>query len=233
MDRNSLQTGLSAPTLALSWPTRLSSRVTSFLFLFFQAVSINIFDRRSDYEKPLPSMPQTRFVAIAVQLLSRVWLFVTPWTAARQASLSFTILQSSLIRSCYLNISSSAFPFSFCLRFLPASESFPMSRLFTAGAQSTGASAWVLPMNIQCWFPLGSTDSSPCSQTDSQESSPESKFKSISYPLSMGFPRQEYWSGLPFPSPGDLPDSGVKPTSPALAGGFLTAEPPGKRPQTH
>ena len=46
-------------------------------------------------------------------------------------------------------------------------------------------------------------------------------------PLSMGFPRQEYWSGLPFPSPGDLPDSGIEPESPALAG-FFTTEPPGK-----
>ena len=41
----------------------------------------------------------------------------------------------------------------------------------------------------------------------------------------MGFPRQEYWSGLPFPSPGDLPDPGIKPMSPALAGGFFTVEP--------
>ena len=44
-------------------------------------------------------------------------------------------------------------------------------------------------------------------------------------PLSMGFSRQEYWSGLPFPPPGDLPDPGIKPTSPvslALAGGFFT-----------
>ena len=41
-------------------------------------------------------------------------------------------------------------------------------------------------------------------------------------PLSMEFSRQEYWSGLPFPSPGDLPDSGIKPMSPALAGGFFT-----------
>ena len=40
-------------------------------------------------------------------------------------------------------------------------------------------------------------------------------------PLSMGFPRQGYWSGLPFPSPGDLPDPGIEPTSAALAGGFL------------
>ena len=47
-------------------------------------------------------------------------------------------------------------------------------------------------------------------------------------PLSMGFPRQEYWSGLPFPSPGDLPDPGIKSMSPALAGRFFTTEPPGK-----
>jgi len=44
----------------------------------------------------------------------------------------------------------------------------------------------------------------------------------------MGFPRREYWSGLPFPSLGDLPDPEIKPWSPALAGKFFTAEPPGK-----
>ena len=47
-------------------------------------------------------------------------------------------------------------------------------------------------------------------------------------PQSMGFFRQEYWSGLPFPSPGDLPNPGIEPASPALAGGFFTTEPPGK-----
>ena len=47
-------------------------------------------------------------------------------------------------------------------------------------------------------------------------------------PLSMGFSRQENWSGLPFPSPGDLPDPGIEPVSPALAGGFFTTETPGK-----
>ena len=47
-------------------------------------------------------------------------------------------------------------------------------------------------------------------------------------PLSMGFPRQEYWSGLPLPSPGDLPNPGTEPESPALAGRFFTTEPPGK-----
>jgi len=44
----------------------------------------------------------------------------------------------------------------------------------------------------------------------------------------MRFSWQKYWSGLPFPSPGDLPDPGIKPVSPALAGGFFTIEPPGK-----
>ena len=44
----------------------------------------------------------------------------------------------------------------------------------------------------------------------------------------MGFPRQEHWSGLPFPSPGDLPDPGIEAASAALAGGFFTTEPPGK-----
>ena len=47
-------------------------------------------------------------------------------------------------------------------------------------------------------------------------------------PLSMGFPRQEYWIGLPSPSPWNLPDPGIEPASPALAGEFFTAEPPGK-----
>ena len=47
-------------------------------------------------------------------------------------------------------------------------------------------------------------------------------------PLSMGFPKQEYWSGLPFPSPGNLPNPGIEPESPALAGGFFTAQLPGR-----
>ena len=47
-------------------------------------------------------------------------------------------------------------------------------------------------------------------------------------PPSMGFSRQEYWSGLPFPSPGDLPNSGIEPRSPVLQADALTSEPPGK-----
>ena len=44
----------------------------------------------------------------------------------------------------------------------------------------------------------------------------------------MGFPRQEYWSGFPFPSPGNLPDRRIQLAAPAFAGGFFTIEPPGK-----
>ena len=51
-------------------------------------------------------------------------------------------------------------------------------------------------------------------------------------PLSMGFTRQEYLSGLPLPSPGDLSDPGIKPTSPALAGGFFTTKPT-EKPLAH
>ena len=50
-------------------------------------------------------------------------------------------------------------------------------------------------------------------------------------PPSMGFSRQEYWSGLPFPSLGYLPDPGIEPRSPALQADTLTSEPPGKKPQ--
>ena len=47
-------------------------------------------------------------------------------------------------------------------------------------------------------------------------------------PLSIGFPRQEYWNGLPFPSPGDLPNPGIELGSPALQADSLSSEPPGK-----
>ena len=49
-------------------------------------------------------------------------------------------------------------------------------------------------------------------------------------PVSMGFPKQEYWSGLPLPSPGDILHPGIEPASPALAGEFYTTKPPGKPP---
>ena len=100
----------------------------------------------------------------SVQSLSRVWLFATPWIAARQASLSITNSQGLLkLMSIELVMPSSHLilcrPFSSCPQSLPASESFTMSHLFTWGNQSIGvsASASVLPMNTQDWSPLGWT----------------------------------------------------------------------------
>ena len=82
-----------------------------------------------------------------------------PWTTARQVSLSITTPRASSnscpsSRWCHPTISSSVIAFSFCLQSFPASRSFPMSQLFTSGGQSVGASAWVLPMNIQGCLPL-------------------------------------------------------------------------------
>ena len=98
----------------------------------------------------------------SAESLSHVWLFVTPWTAACQASLSITNSWSllKLIPSnqwCHLTISSSVVPSSSCLQSFPASGSFLKSQFFASGGRSIGASASasVLPKNIQDWFPLG------------------------------------------------------------------------------
>ena len=102
-------------------------------------------------------------IVVSVQLLGCIWLFVTPWTAACQASLSFSISRSLLkfmsTEWCHPTISSSVTPFSSCPQSFPASGSFPMSQFLESDGQSieASASASVLPMNIQCWFPLGLT----------------------------------------------------------------------------
>ena len=102
-------------------------------------------------------------LAASVQFssVSRVRLFATPWIAARQVSLSITnsVVHSNSCPSsqwCHPAILSSVVPFFSCPQSLPASESFPMSQLFTWGGQSTGVSALasVLPMNNQDWSPL-------------------------------------------------------------------------------
>ena len=93
-----------------------------------------------------------------VQSLSRVWLFATPWTAACQSSLSITnshslpkfMLIESVMPSSHLILCRPLLLLPF-----PASESFPMSQLFASDGQSIGASASVLPVSIQGWFPLG------------------------------------------------------------------------------
>ena len=57
---------------------------------------------------------------------------------------------------------------------------------------------------------------------------PRGLYVAYQAPPSMGFSRQEYWSGVPFPSPGDLPDPGIEPRFPAFQADALTSEPPGK-----
>ena len=99
------------------------------------------------------------FQVIVVQSLSHVRLFVTPWAAAYQASMSFTISQSSLklisielmILSNHLNL------FSFYPQFFPALGSFPMSQLFTSDGQNIGVSASTSVLPMKDWSPLGWT----------------------------------------------------------------------------
>ena len=100
----------------------------------------------------------------SVPSLCCVWLFVTH--GLQQARLLCpSPTPGACSNSCpssqryHPNVSSSVIPFSSCLQSFPASGSFPMSQFFPSGGQSTGvsASASVLPMNIQDWFPLGWT----------------------------------------------------------------------------
>ena len=98
------------------------------------------------------------------------------WPSPTPEACSNTCLLSQW---CHPTISSSAIPFYSRLQSFPASGSFQMSQLFTSGSQSIGASASVLTMNIQDWFPLGLTSLISLSPRDSQESSRVPQFKSI------------------------------------------------------
>ena len=109
-----------------------------------------------------------------VQSLKLWWLFATLWTAALQASLSFTVSWSLLklmsIESVMLfNHLILCCPLFLCLQSFPASGSFPVSRLFESDDQAirASASASVFPMNIQSWFPLGWTGLIPLKYSQS------------------------------------------------------------------
>ena len=107
---------------------------------------------------------QYKIFISSVQSLSHAWIFVTPWTIACQASLSITNFWSllklmsigSVMPSNHLILCRS---FLFLPSTFPASGSFPTSQFFASSGQSIGlsASASVLPVNIQDWFPLGLT----------------------------------------------------------------------------
>ena len=112
------------------------------------------------FPEKLDSKPSFSSVS-SVQLISRIWLFATPWTAACQASLYSTISWNMLTLMSIKSVMPSnqfipIISFS-CLQSCTASGSFQISQFFLIGGQSIGvsASASVLPMNIQDWFPLG------------------------------------------------------------------------------
>ena len=136
-------------------------------FLLFNAVIAHGFwklqaDLAARREPPNPNRrsQSTIIWSLVVQSLSHALLFATPWTAVLLCpSISPGICSNPcpLSQWCHPTISSSVTPFSFCPQSFPASESFPMSQLFASGGQSIGvsASASVLPVNIQDWFPFG------------------------------------------------------------------------------
>ena len=106
----------------------------------------------------MPGRRKTLGEFSSVQSLSCVQLFVTPWTAAHQPSLSITYSQSlfKLMSWSHPNISSSVVPFSPCLQSFPASGSLQTSQFFTSSGHSIGvsASASVLPMNTMDWLDI-------------------------------------------------------------------------------
>ena len=202
----------------------------------------------------LPKLSHSTFwlfsYSVVIQPPSHVQLFATPWTATCHGSLSYTVSQSFLkLMSIELmmppTISSSVFLFSSCLQSFPASGSFQMSQFFTSGGQSiaVSASSSVLPVNGQGWFALGLTGlislhSKGLSRVFSSGDSLGLNRSVMSYSLqphglqparllcSWGFSRQEYWSGLPCPPPGDLPNPEIEPKSPTLQANSLPSEPP-------
>ena len=98
----------------------------------------------------------------SVQLFHCVWLFATPWTAENKASLSITNSRSLLILISIESVMPSNYlilchPLLLLPSVFPSFRSFPMSQFFTSGGQSIGASASVLPMNIQGHLPSGLT----------------------------------------------------------------------------
>ena len=114
-------------------------------------------ERKSLKEDVFQLLPAFTIIS-SVPLLSRLQLFVTPWTAACQASLSF-INSQIYSNSCHPTTLSSVIPFSSRLQSFPASGSFQMSQFFASTVQRVGisASTSVLPMSTQDWSPLGWT----------------------------------------------------------------------------
>ena len=119
---------------------------------------------------------------LAIQVLSCVWLFVTPWTATCQG---FPICHQILeLAQTHVHQVGDAIQPSHpssppAFNFSQHQGFFPMSHFNASGGQSIGVSSSVLPFNIQDWFPLNGRVGSPCTPKDSRGSPPIPQFKSI------------------------------------------------------
>ena len=144
--------------------------------------TVSLFSKWSLQVQPGPCTPLIEFNS--VQSLSRVRLFVTPWTAACQVSLSITNSRSllklmsieSVMPSNHLTLCR---PFSSHLQFFPASGSSQMSQFFTSGSQSIGVSTSSISPSNKYSRVISFRIGSPWCPRDSQESSPTPQFKSI------------------------------------------------------
>ena len=123
---------------------------------------------------------------------------------------------------CHPVISSSVIPFSSCPQSLPASGSFPMSRFFTI----RWPKYWSFSFSISPSSEYSGLTSFRIDWLDLAV--PWTVICQV--PLSIGFSRQEYWSGLPLPSPGEPPNPGIEPRSPILQADALPTELCGKPP---
>ena len=177
----------------------------------------------------------------------------SPATALKQMT-AFLFLCSLWARSCHYFLTS--LEDTVCLKLLnhltwktkPQTRDPKLDHISPEGCQTSAQSKWKGWKHLQKTGNWSFSAGTFCQQDDFILSHAPQEFKqfivvyslSLNWlfvtpgtaahqaPLSMVFFRQEYWSGLPFPPPGDLPDPGIKPTSPVLAGRFFTTEPPGK-----
>ena len=182
---------------------------------------------------------EPRGISQSVHSLSRVWLFATPRTAACQASLSMTNSHSAPRPMS----TESVMPLNhliLCRPLLLLPSIFPSIRVFSS--ESALCIRWFLRVQnlgvrqhcfhrhvltgvfnlLEAWKESESISHSVVSDSATPWTVAHQA------PPSMGSSRQECWSGLPFPSPGDLPNPGMLPRSPVVQAGRLPSQPPGK-----